>query len=153
MENEMMNNMDAMTENLTDAMPEVDNLVPSVDENHAEMSSASGSFGKTAVFMLAGAAAYKGAELLCKHVLVPLCYKAKNWIDSKKAKDEPIEAETLYANNEPIEYVVKSQSVDIWRHEAPVITPKRQNLVKDVLFKIVGALNSIIDFIVMVLED
>lgn len=31
MENEMMNNMDAMTENLTDAMPEVDNLVPSVD--------------------------------------------------------------------------------------------------------------------------
>lgn len=28
MENEMMNNMDAMTENLTDAMPEVDNLVP-----------------------------------------------------------------------------------------------------------------------------
>ena len=85
MENEMMNNMDAMTENLTDAMPE--------DENHAEMSSASGSFGKTAVFMLAGAAAYKGAELLCKHVLVPLCYKAKNWIDSKKAKDEPIEAE------------------------------------------------------------
>ena len=44
MENEMMNNMDAMTENLTDAMPEVDNLVPSVDENHAEMSSASGSF-------------------------------------------------------------------------------------------------------------
>lgn len=63
------------------------------------------------------------------------------------------EVETLYANNEPIEYVVKSQSVDIWRHEAPVITPKRQNLVKDVLFKIVGALNSIIDFIVMVLED
>lgn len=49
MENEMMNNMDAMTENLTDAMPEVDNLVPSVDENHVEMSSASGSFGKTAV--------------------------------------------------------------------------------------------------------
>ena len=38
MENEMMNNMDTMTENLTDAMPEVDNLVPSVDENHAEMS-------------------------------------------------------------------------------------------------------------------
>lgn len=63
------------------------------------------------------------------------------------------EVETLYANNEPIEYVVKSQSVDIWRHEAPVITPKRQNLVKDILFKIVGALNSIIDFIVMVLED
>ena len=93
MENEMMNNMDAMTENLTDAMPEVDNLVPSVDENHAEMSSASGSFGKMAVFMLAGAAAYKGAELLCKNVLVPLCYKAKNWIDSKKEKDEPIEAE------------------------------------------------------------
>lgn len=37
MENEMMNNMDAMTENLTDAMPEVDNLVPSVDENHKEI--------------------------------------------------------------------------------------------------------------------
>ena len=51
MENEMMNSMDAMTENLTDAMPEVDNLVPSVDENHAEMSSASGSFGKMAVFI------------------------------------------------------------------------------------------------------
>lgn len=68
MENEMMNNMDAMTENLTDAMPEVDNLVPSVDENHAEMSSASGSFGKTAVFMLAGAAAYKGAVLQGKEL-------------------------------------------------------------------------------------
>ena len=102
MENEMMNNMDAMTENLTDAMPEVDNLVPSVDENHAEMSSASGSFGKTAVFMLAGAAAYKGAELLCKHVLVPLCYKAKNWIDSKKAKDEPIEAEVTESTVGPV---------------------------------------------------
>lgn len=63
------------------------------------------------------------------------------------------EVETLYANNEPIEYVVKSPSVDIWRYEAPVITPKRQNLVKDILFKIVGALNSIIDFIVMVLEN
>lgn len=63
------------------------------------------------------------------------------------------EVETLYANNAPIEYVVKSPIVDIWRHEAPVITPKRQNLVKDILFKIVGALNSIIDFIVMVLED
>lgn len=63
------------------------------------------------------------------------------------------EVETLYANNAPIEYVVKSPSVDIWRYETPVITPKRQNLVKDVLFKIVGALNSIIDFIVMVLVD
>lgn len=93
MENEMMNNMDAMTENLTDAMPEVDNLVPSVDENPAEMPSASGNFGKTAVFMLAGAAAYKGAELLCKHVLVPLWYKATAKMESKKAKEEPIEAE------------------------------------------------------------
>lgn len=67
--------------------------------------------------------------------------------------DRCIEVETLHANNMPIEYVIKSQGVDIWRHEAPVITPKRQNLVKDVLFKVVGALNSIIDFIVMVLED
>lgn len=67
--------------------------------------------------------------------------------------DKCTEVETLYANNVPIEYVVKSPSVDIWKHEAPVITPKRQNLVKDVLFKVVGALNSIIDFIVMVLED
>ena len=67
--------------------------------------------------------------------------------------DERTEVEILYANNAPIEYVVKGQSVDIWRHEAPVITPKRQNLVKDVLFKVVGALNSIIDFIVMALED
>lgn len=85
--------------------------------------------------------------------------------------DKCTEVEILYANNAPIEYVVKgpsvdiwrhnvpiecivkSQSVDIWRHEAPVITPKRQNLVKDVLFKVVGALNSIIDFIVMALED
>lgn len=88
--------------------------------------------------------------------------------------DKCTEVEILYANNMPIEYVVKSQSVDIWRHEAPVITPNlvdscrtphdyspsrcqertaRQNLVKDILFKIVGALNSIIDFIVMTLED
>ena len=67
--------------------------------------------------------------------------------------DKYTKVETLYANNAPIEYVVKSPSVDIWRHEAPVITPKRQNLTKDVLFKIVGALSSIIDFIVMVLED
>lgn len=67
--------------------------------------------------------------------------------------DKYTEVETLYANNAPIEYVVKSQSVDIWRHEAPVITPKRQNLVKDILFKIVSALNSIIGFIVMALED
>ena len=52
--------------------------------------------------------------------------------------DKYTEVETLYANNAPIEYVVKSPSVDIWRHEAPVITPKRQNLVKDVLFKVVG---------------
>lgn len=62
--------------------------------------------------------------------------------------DKRSEVEILYANNAPIEYVVKSPSVDIWRHEAP-----RQNLVKDILFKIVGALNSIIDFIVMTLED
>lgn len=67
--------------------------------------------------------------------------------------DRYTEVETLYANNVPIEYVVKSPSVDIWRHEAPVIAQKRQNLVKDVLFKVVGALNSIIDFIIMTLED
>lgn len=67
--------------------------------------------------------------------------------------DKYTKVETLYANNAPIEYVVKSPSVDIWNYEAPVITPKRQNLVKDVLFKVVGALNSIIDFIVMVLVD
>lgn len=69
------------------------------------------------------------------------------------AIDKRTEVETLYANNAPIEYVVKSPSVDIWRHEAPVITPKRQNLVKDILFKAVGALNSIIDFIITVLEN
>ena len=67
--------------------------------------------------------------------------------------DKYTKVETLYANDEPIEYVVKNPSVYIWRHEAPVITPKRQNLVKDILFKIVGALNSIIGFIVMALED
>lgn len=65
--------------------------------------------------------------------------------------DKYTEVETLYANNMPIEYVIKNPGVDIWRHEAPVITPKRQNLVKDVLFKVVGALNSTIDFIIMVL--
>ena len=63
--------------------------------------------------------------------------------------DRCTEVETLYANNMPIEYVIKNPGVDIWRHEAPVIT--RQNLVKDVLFKVVGALNSTIDFIIMVL--
>ena len=67
--------------------------------------------------------------------------------------DRCTEVETLYANNMLIEYVIKNPSVDIWRHEVPVITPKRQNLVKDVLFKVVGALNSIIDFIVTVLVD
>lgn len=74
--------------------------------------------------------------------------------------DECTEVETLYANNAPIEYVVKSPSVDIWRHEAPIVTeritsdkPKRQNLVKDILFKVVGALNGIIDFIITVLEN
>lgn len=65
--------------------------------------------------------------------------------------DRYTEVETLYANNMPIEYVIKNPGVDIWRHEAPVIIPKRQNLVKDVLFKVVGALNSTIDFIIMVL--
>ena len=65
--------------------------------------------------------------------------------------DEHTEVEILYANNVPMEYVIKNPGVDIWRHEAPVITPKRQNLVKDVLFKVVGALNSTIDFIIMVL--
>lgn len=91
MENEMTNNMEAMTENLANAMPEVENLVPSVDTNDAEMPSASGNFGKTAAWMLAGAAAYKGAELLCKHVIVPLVYKMVARIESKKAKSEPIE--------------------------------------------------------------
>lgn len=67
--------------------------------------------------------------------------------------DKYAEVVTLYANNMPIEYVIKSPSENIWSYEAPVITPKRQNLVKEVLFKVVGALNSIIDFIVMVLED
>lgn len=67
--------------------------------------------------------------------------------------DKYTEVEILYANDEPIEYVVKNPSVYIWRHEVPVINPKRQNLVKDILFKIVGALNSIIGFIVMALED
>lgn len=65
--------------------------------------------------------------------------------------DRCTEVETLYVNNMPIEYVIKNPGVDIWRHEAPVITPKRQNLVKDILFKVVGALNSTIDFIIMVL--
>lgn len=75
--------------------------------------------------------------------------------------DKRSEVEILYANNTPIEYVVKSPSENIWNYEAPVRTectvvcdkPKQKNLVKDILFKIVGALNSIIDFIVMVLED
>lgn len=93
MENEMMNKMDTMTENLADAMPEIDKLVPSVDANNAEMPSASGNFGKTAAWMLAGAAIYKSAELLGKYVIVPLCYKAGNWFANKKAKEEPIEAE------------------------------------------------------------
>lgn len=95
MENEMMNKMDTVT----DAMPEADNLVPSVDTNDAEMPSASGNFGKTAAWMLAGAAAYKGAELLCKHVIVPLCYKVAAWMESKKAKEEPIEAEVTEVEN------------------------------------------------------
>ena len=75
--------------------------------------------------------------------------------------DKYSEVVTLYANNMPIEYVIKSPSEDIWNYEAPVRTecavacdkPKQKNLVKDILFKIVGALNSIIDFIVMVLKD
>lgn len=75
--------------------------------------------------------------------------------------DKYTEVETLYANNVPIEYAIKNPSVDIWRHEAPVRTEctvacdklKRKNLVKDVLFKVVGVLNSIIDFIVTVLVD
>lgn len=75
--------------------------------------------------------------------------------------DKYSEVVTLYANNMPIEYVIKSPSENIWNYEAPVRTectvvcdkPKQKNLVKDILFKIVGALNSIIDFIVMVLED
>ena len=87
MENEMMNKMDTMT----DAMPEVEDLVPSVDTNDAEMPSASGNFGKTALVMLAGAAVYKGVEVLCKHVIVPLWYKATARMESKKAKNESIE--------------------------------------------------------------
>lgn len=75
--------------------------------------------------------------------------------------DERAEVETLYANNAPIEYVIKSPSNDIWSHEAPVRTectvacdkPKQKNLVKDILFKVVGVLNSIIDFIITVLVD
>lgn len=71
------------------------------------------------------------------------------------------EVVTLYANNMPIEYVIKSPSENIWNDEVPVRTectvacdkPKQKNLVKDVLFKIVGALNSIIDFIITVLVD
>lgn len=74
---------------------------------------------------------------------------------------EHTEVETMYANNVPIEYVIKSPNEDIWRHEAPIVAerttacdkPKRQNLVKDILFKVVGALNSIIDFIITVLEN
>ena len=93
MENEMANNMEAMTENLANAMPEVEDLVPSVDTNDAEMPSASGNFGKTAAWMLVGAAVYKGAELLCKHVIVPLVYKVAARMESKKVKEEPIEAE------------------------------------------------------------
>jgi hypothetical protein len=89
MENEMMNKMDTMT----DAMPEVENLVPSVDTNDAEMPSASGNFGKTAAWMLAGAAVYKGVEVLCKHVIVPLWYKATVRMESKDAKEESVEAE------------------------------------------------------------
>lgn len=67
--------------------------------------------------------------------------------------DEHKEVETLYANNVPMEYVIKSPVNDIWSHEVPTITQKRKNLVKDVLFRVVGVLNSIIDFIVTVLVD
>ena len=75
--------------------------------------------------------------------------------------DKYSEVVTLYANDMPIEYVIKSPSENIWNYEAPVRTectvvcdkPKQKNLVKDILFKVVGALNSIIDFIVMVLVD
>lgn len=67
--------------------------------------------------------------------------------------DKYSEVVTLYANNMPIEYVIKSPSENIWSYEAPTITQKQKNLVKDILFKVVGALNSIIDFIVMVLVD
>lgn len=91
MENEMTNNMEAMTENLANAMPEVEDLIPSVDTNDAEMPSTSGNFGKMALAMLAGAAVYKGVETLCKHVIVPLWYKATARMESKKSKNEPIE--------------------------------------------------------------
>lgn len=91
MENEMTNNMEAMTENLANAMPEVEDLIPSVDTNDAEMPSTSGNFGKMALAMLAGAAVYKGVETLCKHVIVPLWYKATARMERKKSKNEPIE--------------------------------------------------------------
>ena len=91
METEMANNMEAMTENLKKAMPEVEDLVSSGDTNNKEMPSASGDFGKTAAAMLVGAAVYKGAELLCKHVIVPLVYKVASRMESKKAKNKPIE--------------------------------------------------------------
>lgn len=73
--------------------------------------------------------------------------------------DKRSEVEILYANNAPIEYIVKSPSVDSCRPPHDYSPSRcqertaRQNLVKDILFKIVGALNSIIDFIVMTLED
>lgn len=75
--------------------------------------------------------------------------------------DKYTKVETLYANNAPIEYIVKSPSENIWNYEAPVRTEctvacdksKQKNLVKDILFKVVGALNSIIDFIITVLVD
>ena len=95
-------------------------------------------------------------EYLYNHALQSIRYGGMSTNEMREYMaliDKRTEVEILYANNTPIEYVVKSPSVDIWRHEAPVITPKRQNLVKDVLFKVVGALNSIIDFIVTVLED
>lgn len=99
MENEMMNNMEAMNESLAAAMPEVEDLVPSVDTNVAEMPHASGNFGKTVKMMVAGALAYKAAELLCVHVAVPLWGKLTNRLATKKDFEETIEVEATEVND------------------------------------------------------
>ena len=99
MENEMMNNMEAMNENLVDAMPEVEDLVPSVDTNDAEMPHASGNFGKTVMTMVAGAVAYKAAELVCVHVIVPLWGKLTTRFAKKQVSEEIMEAEATEVND------------------------------------------------------
>lgn len=103
-------------------------------------------------------------EYLYNQVLQSIRYggmSAKEIREYMDLVDKYSEVVTLYANNMPIEYVIKSPNENIWNYEAPVRTectvvcdkPKQKNLVKDILFKVVGALNSIIDFIVMVLVD